>query len=98
MHEYQAIKVEILEAFDGYSFTQESENLEVDYYGSMQCILVSNDHRLLVQWDGEEGFGFVEYWNDGEWKNFETTIPENEAAVFQTNIKKLCSEIQLLIQ
>ncbi len=94
----ESLKLKFFEALREYKLSQESESLEVDYYGSMQCLLTNNKHRLLVQWNGEEGFGFVEPWRNDEWITLETTIRENAATLFQADIRELCNEIKLLIQ
>ena len=94
MHEYYNIKNAVSSLKELADFVEESENTEVDYCGSIQTILVSGPKRVLLGWDGEEGFGYAEVWENGVWRMLPTKVLEDSSANFKVAIEKLCSNIR----
>jgi hypothetical protein len=75
-------------------FTIESENNHVDYYGSVRTIFVHNEKRVLLEWDGEEGFGYAEVWKHNDWEMLPTKVLESRELEFQAAIQMLCTDLQ----
>ncbi len=48
----------------------------------------------MIQWDGEEGFGSVEYWEHDSWKLLEPIVPEGFKEAFDSNLEALCISVQ----
>ncbi|EON90564.1 hypothetical protein MARLIPOL_18153 [Marinobacter lipolyticus SM19] len=94
MHEHYRIEQVILPHLEKAGFVKESENDQVDYCGSIRTIFVKDEMRVLLEWDGEEGFGFAEVWRNGEWCTLPTKVLESREVEFQSAIKKLCAELQ----
>jgi hypothetical protein len=94
MHEYYRIKGAVWSVLEKVGFTIESENNQVDYYGSIRTIFVCNEKRVLLEWDGEEGFGYAEIWKNGGWEMMPTKVPEAKESEFQAAIQKLCIDLR----
>ncbi|MCP5345361.1 MAG: hypothetical protein R3F41_04915 [Gammaproteobacteria bacterium] len=75
-------------------FTIESEKPELDYYGSLRTIFVAGEKRVLLEWDGEEGFGYAEVWKNGEWEQLRTNVLESKESEFRKAIETLAEEIK----
>jgi len=94
MHEYYRIEQGIWPHLEKAGFVKESENDQVDYCGSIRTIFAKDERRVLLEWDGEEDFGFAEVWRNGEWCALPTKVLESKKAEFQSAIKKLCADLQ----
>ncbi len=75
-------------------FAIESENPQLDYYGSIRTIFVAGEKRILLEWDGEEGFGYAEVWKNGEWEKLPTNVLESKESEFRKAIEKLAEEMK----
>ncbi|MDH3694367.1 MAG: hypothetical protein OER96_07355 [Gammaproteobacteria bacterium] len=75
-------------------FVIESENSQLDYCGSLRTIYVSGEKRVLLEWDGEEGFGYAEVWKNGEWEKLPTNVLESTESEFQKAIENLAEEMK----
>ena len=71
-------------------FTIESENPELDYYGSLRTIFVAGEKRVLLEWDGEEGFGYAEVWKNGEWEQLPTNVRTSDVQQVLTQNENDC--------
>lgn len=94
MHEYYRIEEGIWPHLEKAGFVKESENDQVDYYGSIRTIFAKGEKRVLLEWDGEEGFGFAEVWRNGGWYTLPTKVLESREAEFQSAIRNLCADLQ----
>ena len=94
MHEYYQIKDAVSSLLNADNYKEKTENTEVDYCGSIQTIFVSGEKRVLLGWDGEEGFGYAEVWENGDWRMLPTKVLEDSSANFKVAIEKLCSNIR----
>lgn len=75
-------------------FHIESENPELDHYGSIRTVFVSGKKRILLEWQGEKGLGFVEVWEKEEWERLSSNIPESKELEFKKAIENLCEEVK----
>ena len=76
-------------------YEEDKPDTEVDYCGSMHCIYASGTKRFMIQWDGEEGFGSVEYWQgDNIWVMLEPIVPEGTEQEFTNNLTALCQVVK----
>jgi hypothetical protein len=94
MHEYYQIQEMLWALLQKAGFHIESENSEVDYYGSIRTIFVCGEKRVLLEWDGEEGFGFAEVWVNKKWKKLPTNVLESKEIEFRKAIENLCEEMK----
>lgn len=94
MHEHYQIQEALLSMLEEAGFAIESENPQLDYYGSLRTIFVAGENRVLLDWDGEEGFGYVEVWKNGEWEKLPAKVPESKGIAFHKAIEKLAEEIK----
>ena len=94
MHEHYKIQEVIWPLLEKEGFKIESENNQVDYYGSIRTIFVNSEKRVLLEWDGEEGFGYVEIWRNKGWERLPTIVLESNESEFQVAIQKLCIDVQ----
>jgi len=94
MHEHYRIQEAIWPLLEKGGFVIESENNQVDYYGSVRTIFVCNEKRVLLEWDGEEGFGYVEVWKNDDWEMLPTKVLESKESEFQAAIQKMCGDLQ----
>jgi hypothetical protein len=91
MHEYFKIKKPLRTLFIENGLIEDVEDLNVDYYGSMQSIFASKDFRFMIFWNGEDGLGGVErYLGDGRWEVLDPVVTE-------ANDEKLASSIDVLV-
>ncbi len=95
MHEYHKIKDTIAELLVPLGYQEDKPDTDLDYCGSIHCIYASGKKRFLIQWDGEEGFGSVESWqNDNTWLMLEPIMPEAIESEFNKNLAAICQTIQ----
>ena len=94
MHEHYKIQEVIWPLLEKEGFKIESENNQVDYYGSIRTIFVNSEKRVLLEWDGEEGFGYVEIWRNKGWERLPTIVLESNESELQVAIQKLCIDVQ----
>ena len=94
MHEYYKIQDIIRSLLDKSGFTVLSENNEVDYYGSIRTEFINNDKRVLLEWNGKEGFGYAKTWENNGWQKLSTIVAELNEKELQQAIEKLCFELQ----
>ena len=94
MHEHYKIQEVIWPLLEKAGFKIESENNEVDHYGSVRTIFVNNEKRVLLEWDGEEGFGYAEVWKNNGWEKLPTNVLESKESIFQAAIKNLCIDLR----
>jgi len=94
MHEHYKIKEAIWPLLEEAGFNVESENSQVDYYGSLRTIFVKNEKRVLLEWDGEEGFGYAEVWKNNEWEKLPTNVLESKESELQAAIEMLCVDLR----
>jgi len=94
MHERYKIQEVILQLLEKAGFKIESENNQVDYYGSDRTIFVNSEKRVLLEWDGEEGFGYAEVWKNNSWERLPTNVLESKEPEFQAAIENLCNDLQ----
>lgn len=95
MHEYHKIKKEVLKLLEPQGYIETKPDTELGYYGSIHSIYKKGKKRFMVQWDGEEGFGSVEFWSNDTWTMLKTIVPESTETEFKNNITVLCSELEL---
>lgn len=96
MH-YQKLKSKLVEVLGPLGFAEEKPDTATDGKGSMQCILARGDKKFMVQWDGEEGMGSVEAWQDGDWAMLENIVPEAPEPKFSECLDALCEELKSLL-
>ena len=94
MHEHYQIQEALRPMLEQAGFTIESEKPELDYYGSLRTIFVAGEKRVLLEWDGEEGFGYAEVWKNGEWEQLRTNVLESKESEFRKAIETLAEEIK----
>ena len=94
MHEHYRIKEVIWPLLEKAGFNIDSENNQVDYYGSVRTIFVKNEKRVLLEWDGEEGFGYAEVWKNNSWEKLPTNVVESKESEFNEAIQNLCTDLQ----
>ena len=94
MHEYCKLKSRIKDILIERGYKEVKPDTYIDYYGSMHSIYASGNYRFMIQWDGEEGFGSVEYWEHDSWKLLEPIVPEGFKEAFDSNLEALCISVQ----
>jgi hypothetical protein len=97
MSEYQKIKNKILEVLAPQGFVEERPDSKVDDKGSMQCVLSNGEKKFMLQWDGGEGFGWVETLVNSDWVMLDTIVPESSESEFGGHLNSLCSELKTLL-
>ena len=93
MHEHYRIQEALWPTLSAAGFTVDSENNELDYYGSIRTIFVRREKRVLLEWDGEEGLGYVEVWREGGWQSLPTKVLESKESEFQAAVQQLQQEL-----
>ncbi len=93
MHEHYRIKEAIWPVLEKAGFGIESDNSQLDYYGSIRTIFVHDEKRVLLEWDGEEGFGYAAAWKSDEWENLPTKVLEAKESEFQSAIQRLVTDL-----
>jgi hypothetical protein len=94
MREHYRIKEAIWPVLEKAGFGIESENSQLDYYGSIRSVFVRDEKRVLLEWDGEEGFGYAEVWKSDEWESLPTKVLEARETEFQAAIQRLIIDLQ----
>lgn len=64
MYEHYKIQEVVWPFLEKAGFRIKSEDSEIDYCGSVRTIFVNHEKRVLLEWDGEEGFGYAEVWKN----------------------------------
>jgi hypothetical protein len=93
MHEHYRIQEALWPSLSAAGFTIESENDDVDYYGSIRTIFACGEKRVLLEWDGEEGFGYAEVWRDDGWQSLATKVLESQESGFRAAVQQLQQEL-----
>lgn len=93
MHEHYLIQEALQPMLEEAGFTIESENPQLDYYGSLRTIFVAEEKRILLGWDGKEGFGYAEVWKKGKWEKLSTKMLESKESEFRKAIENLAQEM-----
>lgn len=93
MHKHYRIQEALLPSLSAAGFTIESENDDVDCYGSIRTIFACGEKRVLLEWDGEEGFGYAEVWRDGAWQSLATKVLESQESGFRAAVQQLQQEL-----
>lgn len=95
MHEYYKIKAAVVPLLASAGYTEIKPDTDVNYFGSMHCIHAFGDKRFMIAWDGEGGYGSVEYWlEDDGWVTLEPIVPEAAEKDFNKNLELLCSAMK----
>lgn len=91
-NEYQKIKGKVVEVLSPLGFSEEQPDLAEGKV--IRCILSKGDKKFMVQWDGEENFGWVESWSDGDWVMLESIVPESAEPEFTGHLDSLIAELK----
>ena len=94
MHEHYQIRGAIEPILNEAGFVVELESNQLDYYGSVRTVFVSDEKRVLLEWDGEEGFGFIDVWKNDRWERLPTNVLESSNSEFLSAIEELCTELK----
>ena len=94
MHEHYQIKEAIWPVLERAGFGIESENNQVDYFGSIRTIFVRDDKRVLLEWNGEQGFGRAAVWKSDKWEGLPTKVLEAKKSEFQEAIQRLVIDLR----
>lgn len=98
MHEYYKIKAAVVSLLASAGYAEIKPDTELDYCGSKHCIHALGDKRFMIAWDGEDGYGSVEYWlEDDGWVTLEPIVSEAAEKDFNKNLELLCSVIEELL-
>ena len=97
MHEHYQIQEALRPMLEKAGFAIESENPQLDYYGSLRTIFISGEKRILLEWDGEEGFGYAEVWRNGRWEKLLTNVLESKETEFRNAIETLAEEMKVYL-
>ena len=98
MHGHYKIKDILWPILEKAGFCIESENPELDCYGSVRTVFVSGEKRVLLAWDGRGGFGYVKVWKNSGWEKLTTDILESKESEFKKVKEVLCKEVTNYIQ
>lgn len=94
MHEYQIIKQKLVPVLNRAGLNEAVADRTLDVYGSVYSIFASDVARIMVGWDGEEGFGYAETWEGNNvWRMLSSTVPEGSADEFAADIEALTDEL-----
>lgn len=94
MHEYRVIKERLAVPLAEAGLEEVVGDTEWDVYGSVRSVFASEANRVLVGWDGEEGFGYVETWEgDNQWRMLRAKVPEGTAEQFAADLEALAHEL-----
>lgn len=94
MHEYQIIKQKLVPVLTDAGLREVVADRSLDVYGSVHSIFASDAARIMLGWDGEEGFGYAETWEgNGVWRMLESRVPEGPAAEFESDLDVLSREL-----
>ena len=94
MSKYQDFKLELIEVLDNFGFCELIEDTQTDLCGSTYSIYGNGHNRYILQWDGEEGIGSVERWQNSKWTAFKTSVPDSSELVFNEALKKLSKKLK----
>ena len=87
MTEYEILKKEVLLILVELGFQEEVSDRELDTIGSKQAIFVRGETRIMLEWDGEEKFGGIDYWDGEDWKEVGEGIPAFDDDQFSKNLE-----------
>ena len=75
-------------------YNEVKSDTETDVYGSVYCIYALGRKRFMIQWDSEEDFGSVEFWqSDNMWVTIEPIIVDESEQNFNNGLSELCQVI-----
>ena len=97
MHEYYRIKDAVANVLQPLSFTEESEDSEIDHYGSIQSLFVSGQKKVLLGWDGQGGFGYAEVRLDDTRIPVTSVVHETQQQEFDDAIIRMCEDLKGLV-
>lgn len=89
---YQKMKDKVQEILAPLGFSEGKADAD---RGPMSSVFSKGDKKFMVQWDGEEGMGSVEVWQDGDWTMLESIVPEAPEPKFSECLNSLCAELKL---
>lgn len=96
MHEYFKIKEAIEPILSAQGFTEESENIRPDVFGSIVSIFTRADERVRVVWDGKDGVGIFQIEDASDsWRDLLPYIPESTEAEMGQAIQELADRVRL---
>ncbi|MEM1056047.1 MAG: hypothetical protein AAGI52_11010 [Bacteroidota bacterium] len=94
MHEYHVIKQKLVPVLTDAGLREVVADRSLDVYGSVHSIFASDAARIMLGWDGEEGFGYAEAWEGNDtWRMLESKVPEGPAPEFEPNLEALAREL-----
>jgi hypothetical protein len=90
MHEYYVIKKEAVKILSDAGYSEESEDVHPDYFGSIHTIFAKGNKKVRLVWDGKDGWGFAQTLEGTQWEDIEVYVPESREKEFMENIQLLC--------
>ncbi|MEX0739049.1 MAG: hypothetical protein WD071_06890 [Pseudohongiella sp.] len=95
MTEYDRMKSVLVPILEGWGFRQVEERLEPDVFGSAYTQFSSGGLSYRIVWDGKDGCGYIQSYDDGEWVNLKASAPEarpNEFEEFLAQMSAVLTE------
>lgn len=94
MHEYHVIKQKLVPLLTDAGLREVVADRSLDVCGSVHSIFASDAARIMIGWDGEEGFGYAEIWEGNNvWRMLDAKVPEGAAAEFDSDLETLAREL-----
>ncbi len=83
MHEYDQIKMELVQVFDNFKLSMIEEEYHPDSFGSAYSTYTDRQkctYRII--WDGKDGAGYVQTREETSWTDICPSIPESSTSNF----------------
>jgi hypothetical protein len=93
VHEYYSIKQEAVKVLSTAGYSEESEDVQPDHFGSILTTFVNGDKKARLVWDGRDGWGFAQVLTNNNWIDVEAFVPESNESEFMKNTQILCSAL-----
>ncbi|EHK6028777.1 hypothetical protein IO699_004987 [Vibrio parahaemolyticus] len=95
MNEYHKIKNEVSNILIPLGLSESKSDTETDMYGSVYCIYSCGEKRVMIEWNGEEGFGSVSLWQgNNNWVSLEPIVLEGSESEFTQSLEELCKVVR----
>ena len=92
MHPYNTLKKLLEPVFAKSGHRQVSEEYRPDAFGSAYSVFDNNKSKLMLVWDGKDGWGFVQLSapnDEAEWKDIPCYLTEGDIETVPANQKKI---------
>ena len=89
MTEYEEIKSGLAPTFEKFGLIMEQEEFHPNAFGSAYSVFSGSGLKYRVVWDGKDGCGYVQIFENNDWVDLNANAPESEGPEFKNAVLRM---------